>query len=77
MTTKDSTEQIDREDSGDRLFVTVERAAYLMDCSKDTVRRMIARGELRARRMGPRLLRIEADSIREAGVPIRSMRSEW
>ena len=50
-------------------LVTKERAAELLDVSPDTIRRMISRGEIRARRIGPRLLRIETASLFE-GLPL-------
>ncbi len=51
-------------------LVTLANAAELLDCSPDTVRRMVARGEIRARRVGPRLLRVETASLFDAATPI-------
>lgn len=51
-------------------LVTLSTAARLLDLSERTVRRLIADGTLRARRIGHRTLRIEAASIAEAGVPV-------
>lgn len=47
-------------------LITIELAAEVVCCSKDTIRRMITRGDIRARRFGPRLLRIETASLFDA-----------
>lgn len=44
-------------------YITIARAAELLDASVDTIRRMKARGEIRARKFGPRTLRIETASL--------------
>jgi excisionase family DNA binding protein len=49
-------------EASERAFLTVTEAAYVLHVSEVTVRRMIARGELRARRCG-RLIRIPARSL--------------
>ena len=46
----------------ERAFLTVPQAAKVLQVSDVTVRRMIDRGELRARRCG-RLIRIPADAL--------------
>lgn len=57
-------------------YLTVAQTAQTLSCSTDTVRRMISRGELRARRFG-RLIRIAADDLGRAGRPVTSVsRSE-
>lgn len=43
---------------------TVQDTANYLACSQDTVRRMIARGELKAYRYGPRLIRIDPKDVR-------------
>lgn len=43
---------------------TIAQAASALDVSRDTIRRMIARGELYAERIGPRLVRVDLGSIR-------------
>lgn len=43
---------------------TIAQAASALDVSRDTIRRMIARGEIYAERIGPRLVRVDLDSIR-------------
>lgn len=44
-------------------LVTIERAAELLDCSRDTVRRMISRGEIQAVRVGSRMVRVVTESL--------------
>lgn len=53
-------------------FIRIEAAAEMLDCSPDTIRRMISRGEIRARRIGRKLLRVETASLLEAGAPIKA-----
>lgn len=48
---------------------SIERTAEHLDCSRDTIRRMISRGELPARRFG-RLIRIDPADLRKASKPI-------
>lgn len=45
-------------------WCTTSQAAAALDVSRDTIRRMIARGDLRAERIGPRLIRVDLGSIR-------------
>lgn len=49
---------------------TVQEAADAYRLSPDTVRRMITRGEIEARRFGPRLIRVNLGSIATAGQPV-------
>lgn len=56
-------------------WVTIADAATRLDVHKDTVRRMITRGELVAQRFGPRLIRISAHSVTQAGRPLTSARA--
>lgn len=51
-------------------LITIELAAELANCSKDTIRRMITRGDIRARRFGPRMLRVEAASLFASAEPV-------
>ncbi|MFC7789736.1 helix-turn-helix domain-containing protein [Microbacterium sp. MAHUQ-60] len=44
-------------------WVSIEAAANLYDVSRDTIRRMISRGEIEAVRFGPRLIRVNIASI--------------
>lgn len=39
-------------------WLTIEQTAELLQLSTKTVRRMISRGDLEARRIGPRLIRV-------------------
>ncbi|MGX1702551.1 helix-turn-helix domain-containing protein [Microbacterium sp. NPDC055357] len=50
--------------------LTVEQAAQAKQVSTKTIRRAIARGELEARRYGPRLIRISASSLALWGKPL-------
>lgn len=50
---------------------TIQKAADLLDVSTDTIRRMISRGEIDARRFGPRLIRVNLASIIENARPLQ------
>ena len=52
-------------------WVPIPEAAEHFSLSPDTVRRMIARGEIEARRFGRRLIRVKLDSIEAAGRPLQ------
>mgnify|MGYP001392865829 CR=1 FL=1 len=45
-------------------WATMNQAAAALGVSRDTIRRMIARGEIYAERIGPRLVRVDLESIR-------------
>lgn len=45
-------------------WATMNQAAAALGVSRDTIRRMIARGEVYAERIGPRLVRVDLGSIR-------------
>lgn len=47
--------------------LTVDEAAAWLGVNHHTVRRMIARGELKARRWGRKLIRIDAADLKRAG----------
>lgn len=49
---------------------TIAQVAELKNMSVPTVRRMIARGELRAYRYGPRTIRIAADDLDRMGTEV-------
>ena len=48
-------------------FETVNQTAEILGVNPRTVRRMIARGEIQARRVGPRLIRVNLDSLNDVG----------
>lgn len=48
-------------------WITIAQAADLMSCSTKTVRRLIARGALPARRIGSRMIRIDAADLDALG----------
>ncbi len=54
-------------------LLTMAEAAEWLNVSPDTVRRMIARGELQARRYGPRLIRIDPAEVQAASAPVTSL----
>lgn len=52
---------------------TIRDAADLLGVGESTLRRMIARGDLRAYRYGPRLIRIDAADLRAMRQPVTSL----
>lgn len=46
---------------------TIQQAADLYQVSTKTIRRMIARGQINAQRFGPRLIRVDINSLDQAG----------
>lgn len=52
---------------------TIAETANHLGTSPNTIRRMIARGELRAYRYGPRLIRIDPADVRQVGQPVTSL----
>lgn len=50
---------------------TMDDASAQFKLSKDTIRRMITRGEIEAKRFGPRLIRVNLTSIESAGRPLQ------
>ncbi len=55
-------------------WISIARAAAEKSVSVKTIRRMIARGEIEARRFGPRLIRVNRASLENAGRPIGGAR---
>ena len=53
--------------------LTLQDAADLLGTSPSSVRRMIARGDLRAYRYGPRLIRIDPADLRAMRQPVTSL----
>lgn len=51
-------------------YLTIPEVAAALSCSRDTVRRLIARGEIRAVRFG-RLIRVAASEVSRGGRPVR------
>lgn len=51
-------------------WLTIQHIAEQHDLDTKSVRRAIARGELKARRFGPRALRVSAESVANWGRPI-------
>lgn len=52
-------------------LISIADAADLLAVSPKTVRRLIARGELPARKIGSHLVRIEADALAALGRPLQ------
>lgn len=50
-------------------YLTIAQVADALSCSPDSIRRLIARGELRAYRFG-RLIRVASSDVGRAGRPI-------
>ena len=48
-------------------WITVQEAAERYRCSTKTIRRWIYDGIIKARRIGPRLIRIDASSLENMG----------
>lgn len=48
-------------------WITIQQAADLMSCSTKTVRRLIASQQLPARRIGTRMIRIDAADLDALG----------
>ncbi|MGP4058501.1 helix-turn-helix domain-containing protein [Mycobacterium sp. 4D054] len=51
-------------------LVSIQHAADHLGVDPRTVRRYIAQGRLKARRIGPRLIRIERGSLENLGRPV-------
>lgn len=51
-------------------LASIERAAALVDVTPRTIRNLIARNELAAVRLGPRLIRVDLDDLERALRPI-------
>ena len=52
---------------------TIAQAAKWLQCSEITIRRMIARGELRAYRYGQRAIRIDLSDLQKLRRPVTSI----
>lgn len=57
-------------------YLTVPEVAEALSCSPDTVRRLIARGEMRAVRFG-RLIRVATGEVALAGRPVSRLSRSW
>lgn len=55
---------------------TLDDASEQFKLSKDTIRRMITRGEIEAKRFGPRLIRVNLTSVEAAGRPLQYLGGE-
>lgn len=51
-------------------WVSISEAAEHFSLHPDTIRRMISRGEIEAKRLGPRLIRVSLASIERSGKPV-------
>ena len=52
---------------------TLRQAAEVLGVGESTIRRMIARGDLRAYRYGPRIIRIDPADLRAMREPVTSL----
>lgn len=50
---------------------TIQDAADRYQVSTKTIRRMIARGQIEAQRFGPRLIRVNLESLQQAGCSLQ------
>ena len=50
---------------------TIQTAADYVPCSTKTIRRMITAGLIEAKRFGPRLIRVNLNSLRAVGTPLQ------
>lgn len=57
-------------------WCTIPEAADYLGVSSDTVRRRITDGSIRAKRLGPRLIRVEVASLSEFGNPLQYVESD-
>jgi len=55
-------------------YVSIATAADILSCSTKTIRRKISSGELPARRIGSRLIRIDAADLANLGRPLTTAR---
>ena len=51
-------------------YTTIKETAVQLGVSDMTIRRMVARGELSAYRIGPRVLRLDADEVDRLAVKV-------
>ena len=56
--------------SAEAEWISIARAAEAQSVSIKTIRRMVARGEIEARRFGPRLIRVNRAALENVGQPI-------
>lgn len=56
-------------------WITIQQAADLMSCSTKTVRRLIASQQLPARRIGTRMIRIDAADLDALGRNLTASRA--
>ena len=52
-------------------WVTIQQAADRYQVSTKTVRRYITRGLIEAERFGPRLIRVDLNSLEDVGTPLQ------
>lgn len=55
------------------IYISLDEAAERLSVSRKTIRRYIARNELEAVRVGPRLLRIKESDLELLGQPLRKL----
>ncbi|NKR79996.1 excisionase family DNA-binding protein [Rhodococcus hoagii] len=51
-------------------YTTIRETANRLGVSDMTIRRMVARGELTAYRIGPRMLRLDADEVDRLAIKV-------
>lgn len=55
----------------ERQWGTIADAAYYLGVSEKTIRRMITRGDVRANRVGPRMIRVDMFELARVGRPLQ------
>ena len=53
-------------------WASIDTVAAYLDVSRDSVRRMISRKEIEARRFGPRLIRVDLNTLDSSGTKVGS-----
>lgn len=51
-------------------WASIDQVAEYLQVSKDTVRRMIAREDIQARRFGPKIIRIDMNQLYDSSAPV-------
>lgn len=56
--------------------LTIQQVADILQCEHTTVRAMISRGELKAYRYGPRMIRINPEDLKAMGTLVAEEATE-
>lgn len=61
--------------NGAKQYGSIRTAAQITEVSEKTIRRWIADGLIRAERIGPRLIRVDLESLHDLGRPLNHTES--